>query len=81
MINPLECFFSFKDHAALGISTGPGYNSIRLQLIPGDHYSACPERHCHTIPSLLHNQAALPNPNVCVLCRDAVYTIFSSPAL
>ena len=77
LINPLECFFSIEDHEALGRNPWPGYNTLFLWLIPGYFYSACPNRQFHTLPCLLHSQAALPNsfPNVYVASRDSVCTI------
>ena len=40
MINPLYCFFGSEGHVALGRDPGPGYNTLLLQLIPGDLLSA-----------------------------------------
>ena len=76
-MNPLECFFGIKGHAALDGNPGSGYNTILLRLIPGDLYSVCPHRQFNTLPSLLHSQAALPNsnPNTCMWSREAVDTI------
>ena len=42
MINPFECFFDFKGHAALDQNSGPGYNTLLMQSIFGNLYSACP---------------------------------------
>ena len=70
-----NAFFGFEGNAA---NPGPGYNTLLLQLIPGDLYIACLYRKFHTIPGLLHSQSALPSPNsyVCVPSREAVCTIF-----
>ena len=45
--------------------------------LAGDLFSVCPHRQFHTLPSLLHNQAALPNfnPYACLPSREAVCTI------
>ena len=48
---------------------GPGYNTLLLQLIPGDLYSVCPHRQFHTLPSLLQSQIALPNSNPKPACQ------------
>ena len=44
-INPLKYFFSIVGHEALDINLGPGYNTILLQLIPGDLSSNCSIRY------------------------------------
>ena len=55
---------------------GPGYETLLMQLIPGDIYSACPYRHLHTIPGLLDSQTALSNSysNACMPSREVVCT-------
>ena len=47
-------------------------------MIPWDLLSACPHRQFHTLPGILDTRAALSNPypKACVLCMDAVCTIF-----
>ena len=67
LINPLECYFRALK----------GCNTLLLQLIPGDLYSACTHRQVHTLPGFLHSQTALSNsyPNVCVPNREVVCTI------
>ena len=40
---------------------GTGCNTLILQLIPGDLSSACHHRQFHTLPVILHSQAALSN--------------------
>ena len=55
MINPLESFFGIEGHVALDHVDrypGPGYNTLVLQLIPGNLLSACPHRQFHTLPGL-----------------------------
>ena len=47
MIN--ERFFGIKGHVALDRNPGPGYNTLLLQLIPGDLLSVCPHRQFHTL--------------------------------
>ena len=37
LINPLWCFFGSQGHVALDRNPGPGYNTLLLRLIPGDH--------------------------------------------
>ena len=59
LINPLKCFFSSNDHVALDRNPGLGYNTLHLQLIPGDLLSACPHRQFHTLPALLDSLATL----------------------
>ena len=59
--NPLECFFGSECHVTLDRNPGPGYDTLLLQLIPGDLLSACPYRQFHTQPGLLDSRAALSN--------------------
>ena len=78
LINPLDCFFGIKGHAALDTNHGLGYNTIILRLIPRVLSGACHHRQFHTLPGLLQSHAALPNsyPNACMLIRKAICTIF-----
>ena len=78
IINPLECFFGIEGLVALDRNPVPWYDNLLLQLIPGELWSACPHRQFHTLPTLLHSQAALSNsyPNTCVPSREAVCSIF-----
>ena len=46
------CFFGSKGHVALDRNPGLGYNTILLQLTPGDLLGACPHRQLHTLPGL-----------------------------
>ena len=39
LIHPLECFICIEVHAVLDRNPGPRYNTLHLQLIPGDLYS------------------------------------------
>ena len=66
--NPLKCFYGSEGHVALDRNPGPGYDTLLLQMIPGDLLSAFPHRQFHTLPGLLDSLAALPNsnPNACV---------------
>ena len=66
-------FFNIEGHVSLDINPGWGCNTLLLRLIPGDLY-----RQFHTLLSLLHSQAAMPNPytNACMPSREAVCTIF-----
>ena len=52
LIYPLKCFFGIKGHVALDRNPGSGYNTLLLQLIPGDLLSACPHREFHLLSSL-----------------------------
>ena len=54
IIYPFECFFVIECHAVPDRNPGPGYNTLLLRLIPGDLYSAWPDRQFHTLPGLLH---------------------------
>ena len=60
--------FCIESYVALDRNTGSGYDTILLRLIPGYIYSARPYRQFHTLPGLLHSQAALSNsyPDTCV---------------
>ena len=71
-------FFGSEGHVALDGNSGPGYDTLLLRLIPGDHLNACFHRQFHTLPRLLDSRAALSNayPNACVQCREAVCTNF-----
>ena len=66
--NPLLCFFGSENHVALDRNPGPGYDTLLLRMIPGDHSSAFPHRQFNTLPGLLDSWAALPNsnPNACM---------------
>ena len=70
-------FFGTKGQVARDRSPGPRYNTLFLWLIPGDLYSASPQRQFNTLPNL-YSRVALHNsyPNVCVPSREAVYTFF-----
>ena len=46
---PLACFLGIEGHVALDRNPGLGYNTLLLQLIPGDLSSACPHRQFHTV--------------------------------
>ena len=48
LINPLEFFVA---HVALDGNPGPGCNTLLLEFISGDLYSACPHRQFHTLPA------------------------------
>ena len=48
-INPLWCFFGIEGHVALDRNPWPGYNTLLLQLIPGDILSACSHIQFHTL--------------------------------
>ena len=50
-----------ESNVALDRNAGLEYNTLLLQLISGDLFSAHPNRQFHTLPSLLGNQAALSN--------------------
>ena len=76
MINQLQYFFGVKGQVALDWNPGPGYNTLLLRLIPRDLYSVCPHRLFLTLPGLSDSQAALLNPNACVLRREGICTIF-----
>ena len=67
-----------EGHVALDINPGQGYNTLLLQLIPGDLLSACAARQFHTLPGLLDSRAVLSNsyPYACVPSREDVCTIF-----
>ena len=68
MINPLERSICIEGHVALNINPGPGYDTLLLQMIPGDPLSAFPHRQFHTLPGLLDSRAALPNSYPNALC-------------
>ena len=76
MINQLQYFFGVKGQVALDWNPGPGYITLLLRLIPRDLYSVCPHRLFLTLPGLSDSQAALLNPNACVLRREGICTIF-----
>ena len=61
MINPLECFSGIKGQVALDRNPGWGYNTLILQLIPGNCYDTCTHIQYHTLPCLLESQAAVSN--------------------
>ena len=46
-------------HLALDKNPGTGYDTLLLQLIPGDLLSVYPHRQFHTLPGLLDSRAAL----------------------
>ena len=46
---------------ALDRNPEPGYNTLLLQMIPGDLLSAYLHRQFHTLPGLLNSRAALSN--------------------
>ena len=77
LINPFVCFFGIEGHVALHRNPGVGYNTLLLQLIPGDLSSACPHRHFHRLSGHSDSRAALSNsyPNACVPSRETVCTI------
>ena len=77
--NPLQCFFGSEGHVALERNLGPVYDTLLLQMIPGDLLSAFPPRQFHTLPGLLDSWAALPNsnPNACVPMQgDSLYHFY-----
>ena len=39
-----HCIYPSKGHVALDRQLGPGFNTLLLQMIPGDLLSACPHR-------------------------------------
>ena len=53
IINPLNCFFGIEGHVTLDRNHEPGYNTLLLRLILGDHLSVYPHRQFHTLPGLL----------------------------
>ena len=59
--NPLQCLFGSEGHVALDSNPRTGYDTLLLQMIPGDLLSAFPNRQFHTLPGLLDSRAALPN--------------------
>ena len=61
MVNRLIHYSSFSAAKALDRNPGPGYDTLLLQMIPGDLLSACPHRQFHTLPGLLDSRAALSN--------------------
>ena len=65
LINPVV-FFGIEGHVALDRNLGPGYNTLLLQLIPGDLLSACPHRQFTHYPAFktvgLHCQTATLTP-------------------
>ena len=67
-----------EGHAALDRNPGQGYNTLLLRLIPWNLYSACPHRQFHTLPSLKHSRAAIPNshPNACEPSREVICSIY-----
>ena len=73
-----ECFFGIEGYVAVHRNPGHGHNTLLLQLITGDLYSACPHRQFHTLLGLLDSQAALQNSysNARVPSRELVCTIF-----
>ena len=56
-----SAFFGNEGHVALDRNPGTGYDTLLLRMIQGDHLSAFPHRHVHTLPGLLDSWAALPN--------------------
>ena len=60
MIIMMKVFFDIGEHTALDRNPGPGYDTLLVRLIPIYLYSACPQRHINTLPSLSHIQASLP---------------------
>ena len=72
-----ESFFGIESHVALDRNLGPGYNTLLLQLNPGEINCACPHGQFHTqfLPALntvgLHCQTLTPD-NACIPCRKAV---------
>ena len=56
-----SAFFGSEGHVALDRNPGTGYDTLLLQMIPGDLLSACPHRQFHTLPGLLDSRTALPN--------------------
>ena len=62
------CLMNYHDYNAffnidvsLDRNPGLGYNSLLLQLIPGDLLSACSHRQFHTLSTLFYTRAALSN--------------------
>ena len=74
LVDQLVCYFGIEGHATLDRNIGLGYNTLLLWLTPGYLNSVCPHRQSHTLPSLKHSLAALPNssPNAWVPSREAV---------
>ena len=56
-------WFGLIHYSALDGNPGPGYDTLLLQMTPGDLLSMCPHRQFHTLPGLLDSRAALPNSN------------------
>ena len=54
VINPFWSTFCIKGHAAIDRNPGQGYNTLLLQLIPGNLYSACPHRQFYTLRGLIN---------------------------
>ena len=59
--------FDSEGNVALDRTSGLGYNTLLLRLIPGDLLSASPLGQFHTLPGLLDSRVALLNsyPNKC----------------
>ena len=45
-----SAFSAAKGYVALDRNPEPRYDTLLLQLIPGDLLSACPDRQFHTLP-------------------------------
>ena len=75
MINPLV-FWGIKGYKALDRNPVPGYNTLLLQLTPGNLYSVCPHRQFHKLPGRLHSWATMSNtyPYASIPSREAVCT-------
>ena len=56
MINPLEYIFGIEGQVEQDRNMGPGYNTLLLWLVPGDLYSACPQRQFHKLPDFFDTQ-------------------------
>ena len=68
LVKSIIVLFGSEGHVALDRNLGPGYDTLLLQMIPGDLLSAFPHRQFHTLPGLLDSWAALQNsnPNACM---------------
>ena len=65
-----SAFFGSEGHVALDRNPGTGYDTLLLQMIPGDLLSAFPHRQFHTLPGLLDSWAALPNSYPNIACHE-----------
>ena len=67
-LHAIIVLFGSEGHVALDRNPGPGYDTLLLQMIPGDLLSACPHRQFHTLPGLIDSLAALSNSYPSTLC-------------